>query len=105
MGDHCTLDEMQDSLVVVLANLKPRTMKGFLSQGMVLCATGSDGKVELLKPPAGAKVGERVTFDRVEMLEADPVLDEKTGKAPLEVLKEGLKQAGKQAAYKGAVWQ
>jgi hypothetical protein len=30
--------------------------------GMVLAATSADGKVELLTPPAGAAVGERITF-------------------------------------------
>merc|ERR1712137_347847 len=47
---HVTAEQMLGATVVVLANLKPRTMKGFESQGMVLCTTNeSDGKVELLR--------------------------------------------------------
>ena len=44
-------------------------MGGVESNGMVLCA--SDGSsFELLRPPAGAKVGERVTFEGIEMCAA-----------------------------------
>ena len=43
--------------VVVVANLKPRKLANFMSNGMVLCATGPDGKVEFVTPPEGAKVG------------------------------------------------
>jgi tRNA-binding EMAP/Myf-like protein len=48
--------------VVVVANLLPKTMAGFESQGMVLCANGSDGKVEFIDPPPTAAIGERVTI-------------------------------------------
>ena len=38
-------------------------MRGVLSQAMVLCAASQDGTVmELLTPPEGAKVGERIFF-------------------------------------------
>ena len=47
---------------VVVANLKPRPLAKFMSNGMVLCATGADGKVAFVTPPEGAKVGERVSF-------------------------------------------
>jgi hypothetical protein len=49
--------------VVVVRNLKSRKVAGFASNGMVLCATGADGRVEFVVPPAGAKEGERVTFE------------------------------------------
>jgi tRNA-binding EMAP/Myf-like protein len=48
--------------VVVVANLKPRALAKFMSNGMVLCATSPDGKVEFVTPPEGAKVGERISF-------------------------------------------
>jgi len=103
---HVTEEQMLGATVVVLANLKPRTMKGFESQGMVLCATGSDGKVELLRPPVDAKIGERVSIEGVEMLEADARLNEKSGKAPLVAVSPGMRTtADRKAAYKGAVWQ
>ena len=59
---HFTLEQMAPRRVVVAANLKPRKLANFMSNGMVLCATGADGKVEFVTPPEGAKVGERVTF-------------------------------------------
>jgi glutamyl-tRNA synthetase len=103
---HLKDSEMVNQLVIVLANLKHRKLVGFMSQGMVLCATGSDGRVELLQPPSGAKVGERVAIEGVEMGEPDAQLNEKTGKAPLVALKDGMRTTdGKQAAYNGAVWQ
>mmetsp|Transcript_6948 Transcript_6948/g.14399 ORF Transcript_6948/g.14399 Transcript_6948/m.14399 type:complete len:341 (+) Transcript_6948:174-1196(+) len=48
---------------MVICNLKPANMRGIRSEAMVLCATSEDGStVELVKPPAGAKVGSRVTY-------------------------------------------
>lgn len=50
--------------VVVVANLKPRVMRGIASAGMLLCASDGDkGVVEPLSPPDGAAVGDLVTFD------------------------------------------
>ena len=62
---YCTLEQMQDRMVVILANLKPRALKGIESHGMVLCAsTGEEAarKVEPISPPAGAAPGELITF-------------------------------------------
>ena len=37
---------------------------GYTSQGMVLCGSNADHTaVELVDPPAGAQIGERVTFE------------------------------------------
>jgi len=46
-------------LVVVVANLAPRTMKFGVSEGMVVAA-GSDGEVFLVSPDAGAQPGQRL---------------------------------------------
>ena len=59
---HFTLEQMAPRRVVVVANLKPRALAKFVSNGMVLCATSPDGKVEFVTPPEGAKVGERISF-------------------------------------------
>jgi len=59
---HFTLEQMAPRRVVVVANLKPRALAKFMSNGMVLCATSPDGKVEFVTPPEGAKVGERISF-------------------------------------------
>ena len=46
--------------VVVVANLQPRTLMGFESNGMILAAHGEDGKPIYLTPaspvPAGSKI-------------------------------------------------
>ncbi|PIN17951.1 Methionyl-tRNA synthetase [Handroanthus impetiginosus] len=71
------LEEMQNRKVCVLCNLKPATMRGIKSQAMVLAASNNDHtKVELVEPPEGAVVGERVTFPGFEGL-PDDVLNPK----------------------------
>jgi len=58
------MDQMQDRYVIVLCNLKPAKLRGVTSEAMVLAASNSDHtQVELLDPPSGVKIGERVTFD------------------------------------------
>lgn len=57
------LEAMQQRLVTVLCNLKPTSLQGVKSHAMLLAASSADHtRVELLDPPAGAKVGERVSF-------------------------------------------
>ncbi|TID29329.1 hypothetical protein CANINC_002012 [Pichia inconspicua] len=60
---HFTLEEMQERYVVVIANLKPVSMRGIKSAGMVLCAANADGKVEFVNPPAGSKPGDKLFFE------------------------------------------
>lgn len=51
---------------MVLANLKPRNMRGVKSNGMLLAASdASHENVELLTPPAGSVPGERAWFGTV----------------------------------------
>ena len=60
---HYSLSEMEGRMVVVVCNLKPRNLCGFVSNGMVLCAESTAGDVrtvELLNPPPGSKPGDRV---------------------------------------------
>uniref|UniRef100_A0ACD5UQL0 Uncharacterized protein n=1 Tax=Avena sativa TaxID=4498 RepID=A0ACD5UQL0_AVESA len=60
---YLSLDQLQDSNVIVLANLKPRNMRGIKSNGMLMCASdASHETVELLTPPEGSVPGERVWF-------------------------------------------
>jgi tRNA-binding EMAP/Myf-like protein len=55
------VEEMKKGLVIVFANLKPRKLADIMSNGMIVCASTNDkGKVELLRPADGSKVGERV---------------------------------------------
>ena len=52
---------MLTGYVIVFANLKPRKLADFMSNGMVMCASSADkSTVELIRPPEGSKVGDRV---------------------------------------------
>ncbi|XP_078435293.1 methionine-tRNA ligase, putative / methionyl-tRNA synthetase, putative / MetRS isoform X2 [Wolffia australiana] len=72
---HVPIEEMQNRKVCVLCNLKPATMRGIKSHAMVLAAS-NETKVELVDPPADAKVGERVMFPGFSG-ESDVVLNPK----------------------------
>ncbi len=64
LRNYYELAEMEGKKVLVVCNLKASKIVGFASNGMVLAAKSEDGtKVELVCPPDGAKVGERVTID------------------------------------------
>jgi methionyl-tRNA synthetase len=54
---HIPLDAFVGSRVVCVTNVKPVAMRGQASNAMVLAATGGDGRVELVTPPAGAAPG------------------------------------------------
>ncbi|KAJ1481970.1 hypothetical protein T484DRAFT_1624871, partial [Baffinella frigidus] len=55
-------------LVAVVTNLKPAKMAGFESAGMVLAASNDDHtKVELIEVPEGAKPGERIFIEGLEV--------------------------------------
>ncbi|KAG2197922.1 hypothetical protein INT46_001679 [Mucor plumbeus] len=63
------VEEMENRYVLVLANLKPASMRGVKSYGMVLCASAADGSaVELLAPIDTSKVkpGDRVYIEGQE---------------------------------------
>ncbi|WP_288004611.1 methionine--tRNA ligase subunit beta [Thermofilum sp.] len=53
-------EELVGKEVVVLANLQPRTIMGFISQGMLLAAV-EDDKPVLLVPDKEVKVGSKVS--------------------------------------------
>lgn len=59
-----TKEELEGTCCLVVCNMKPRPLMGVTSQGMVLCAK-KDGKVRLIRPPVGAKPGDRVLFGAV----------------------------------------
>ena len=71
-------EEMKDRHVLVLCNLKKRNLVGVPSHGMVLCASNADHTaVELVIPPEGVEIGERVTF---EGLTGEPEPENKVAK-------------------------
>ena len=57
---HYSAEEMVGKKVLVLCNLKPATLAGVLSEGMLLCAEDEEGNLALMTPekdmPAGAEV-------------------------------------------------
>lgn len=57
---HYSAEEMVGKKVMVLVNLKPATLAGVVSEGMLLCAEDAEGNLALLTPekemPAGAEV-------------------------------------------------
>ncbi|KAI3430770.1 hypothetical protein D9Q98_009182 [Chlorella vulgaris] len=70
--------EMQQRRVVLVCNLKPANMRGIQSQAMVLAATAPDGsKVELVEPPAGAAIGERLSVEGFDCSQPDEQLNPK----------------------------
>ncbi|XVF41275.1 hypothetical protein PTKIN_Ptkin01aG0267600 [Pterospermum kingtungense] len=61
--NYIPLELLQDAKVVVLANLKPRNMRGVKSSGMLMAASdASHENVELLVPPDAAVPGETIWF-------------------------------------------
>lgn len=56
---------MQNRLAIFLCNLKPAKMRGVESQAMVMCASTPE-KVEILIPPAGSVIGDRLFCEGFE---------------------------------------
>ena len=54
--------QMQNRIAVFLLNLKPAKMRGVMSEGMIMCASSPD-KVEIIEPPNGVEIGDRVTVE------------------------------------------
>lgn len=57
---HYSAEEMVGKKVMVVVNLKPATLAGIVSEGMLLCAEDADGNLALMVPektmPAGAEI-------------------------------------------------
>ncbi len=57
---HYTPEEMVGKKVMVVVNLKPATLAGILSEGMLLCAEDKEGNLSLMVPekpmPSGAEI-------------------------------------------------
>jgi len=74
---HIPIEQMQDRKVVLVCNLKPAAMRGVKSFAMVLCASNSEGKVEVIDPPASSKPGDRAVFEGFEDKTPEAVLNPK----------------------------
>jgi methionyl-tRNA synthetase len=57
---HYTPEQMVGKKVMVVVNLKPATLAGMLSEGMLLCAEDAEGNLALMVPekpmPSGAEI-------------------------------------------------
>ena len=57
------IEDLRDSFIVVLCNLKERTLKGRPFYWMLLCAIREDGSVEPLRSHVGrSEPGDQVTI-------------------------------------------
>lgn len=61
IAQHYKPEDMVGKQVIVVINLAPRKMKGIESQGMILTAEDSDGKLQLLKPENPVSPGSNVS--------------------------------------------
>ncbi|CRH01503.1 tRNA binding protein, putative [Plasmodium relictum] len=59
-------EDLINQYVLVLANLKEKSLRGRKSHGMVLCGS-FQGKIELLYPPSGVKIGERIICENMNI--------------------------------------
>lgn len=77
--NYVPLEEMKDRMVVILTNLKPASLRGVQSHGMVLCASVDEPtkRVEPLRPPPDSKPGDKVVVEGYEDGTPDDVLNPK----------------------------
>ena len=54
---HYTASQLEGLDVVFVANLRPRKLRGVLSDGMLLAAEDDDGNVRVLTPESGMPPG------------------------------------------------
>jgi len=86
--------------VVVVTNLKAAKMAGAESAGMVMACVHESGKVELVEPPADAKVGERIFIEGLSGAPATPAQVQKKKILPT-VLQDLKTDAGCIATWQG----
>lgn len=97
------IEDMQDALVVVCANLKAKKLAGYESHGMVMCAETPDkSAVELLVPPAGSVVGDKISIKGFERNPLDQLNPKK--KIFESVVGDFKIDANGLAKYKDAEW-
>jgi len=100
---HVSIEDMQGRIAVFLLNLKPAKMRGVMSEGMIMCANTPE-KVEILVPPAGAQIGDKISFDGYEGEPDVPFMNPKK-KIFEAVQPEFLVNAEGVATYKGSFFK
>lgn len=76
---------LENTLCLVVCNMKPKPLKGVPSEGMVLCAS-SDEKLVLVRPPEESKPGDRVVFSAEASPQLPPVLENNGASTPASFL-------------------
>ena len=61
LAEHYRPEELVGRRVVLLANLKPRKLRGVVSHGMLLAAEGADGTLALLEPGREVEPGSKIS--------------------------------------------
>lgn len=94
-------EDLEGAMVLVLANMKVKALRGYPSHGMLLCASNdAHTEVELMHPPAGAKPGDRITFEGLDHSKGpDDVLSGKKGQEPIPVILPNLRVDGECVGY------
>jgi aminoacyl tRNA synthase complex-interacting multifunctional protein 1 len=98
------INDLKDSYVIVICNLKERVLCGWPSHGMLLCASDTSGNIEPIRPPEGSQAGDLVYIGDYPR---DP-LSVLTGKTTAwdETYKDFLTNDNKEATYKGTnLWK
>jgi len=103
LANFIPLEQMQQIKVCVLCNLKPAAMRGIKSFAMVMAGSDNDHtKVELVTPPEGAKIGERIM---IEGFAGDPEEQLNPKKKTFENVQPDFSTtADLVATYKGVPW-
>ena len=93
--------DLTGRLVIIVANLEAKNLRGIRSHGMVLCASSADkAKVELLEAPEGSAPGTSIRFP-LSQGEPLPVLKKKLIKHWEAVVPELRTDSSRVAMYKG----
>ena len=96
---YATAADLEGREVIVVCNLKEAKLGGVPSNGMVLCASGDDGTVAFVEPPAGAAPGERIVVEGMMEDAAKPNAVKK--KKLMEKTAEELRAIDNVACYRG----
>lgn len=91
--NYIPIEQMRDRHIVGVCNLKPASMRGVKSFAMVLCATSKEGKeggIELVNPPEGSKIGEKVYFEGPDYENVTPLSQLNPKKKIFETIQPGF---------------
>jgi methionine--tRNA ligase beta chain len=97
---YSSAQDLEGRAVAVVCNLKPAKLGGFLSSGMLLCASSEDGaQVEFVEPPRDAEPGETILCEGMDAEPASP--SQVKRKKIFEACSEDLRAVERVATYRG----